>query len=137
MQPKSLFQSSTFRGAAIAAVITVIAGITPFASSIATRHYPKHRADIEDVAQIVLVLCSVLGVGSSGMAIAGRVSVGDIYTPAWMPGPNKEDFISDNLIPIDPPQLGLPESHVSPRVSSPVARLEPGHATFTNAKDAL
>lgn len=92
MKSKSLFQSFTCRGAALAALATVLAAIAPTASKMASRHLPNHRADIEDLTEIVLALCGLVGGSSAVMAIAGRVNAGNIYTPRWMPGPNPEDF---------------------------------------------
>jgi phosphoglycerate dehydrogenase-like enzyme len=58
----------------------------------AARHFPSHRADIEDGVEIVGQVLGVLGFGGAGLAIAGRVQAGGVYTPDWMPGPNKEDL---------------------------------------------
>lgn len=47
--------------------------------------------DRQDVLEILQVISTVFGLGGSAGVFLGRVRVGDIYTPHWLPGPNESD----------------------------------------------
>ena len=76
---KSIFASKTFWGAVLAGVSSLV--------PIVVRDIDAHKITVDDVGQIVLILCGV------GTAIVGRVNAeAPIYTPNLLPGPNKSDF---------------------------------------------
>jgi uncharacterized membrane protein (DUF441 family) len=72
---KSIFASKTFWGI----VFTAVAAIAP----IIGEKVDAHNFQAKDAAQIVVILCG------AASAIIGRVDAGSIYTPKFLPGPNK------------------------------------------------
>lgn len=79
---KSLFESKTFWGI----ILTIVSGLAmPIATAI-----DSQKLSATDLANMVLIVTGVIAGG--GGAIVGRVSADSkVYTPNWMPGPNKED----------------------------------------------
>ncbi|WP_404788879.1 hypothetical protein [Altericista sp. CCNU0014] len=73
--PKSIFASKTFWGV----VFTAVAAIAP----IVGEKIDAHQFLAKDAAQIVVILCG------AASAIIGRVDAGSVYTPKYLPGPNK------------------------------------------------
>jgi uncharacterized membrane protein (DUF441 family) len=74
---KSIFASKTFWGI----VFTAVAAIAPtVGEKIDARNFQA-----KDAAQIVVILCG------AASAIIGRVDAGSIYTPKFLPGPNKPE----------------------------------------------
>ncbi|MEI2582513.1 hypothetical protein [Scytonema sp. PRP1] len=76
---KTIFTSRTFWGA----ILSAVAALVP----LGVDSLKAHKITIEDAGQAVLILCGV------GTAIIGRVEAKDrVYTPSFLPGPNKSDF---------------------------------------------
>ena len=76
--PKSIFASKTVWGI----IFTVVASIAPLiAQKIDDKEFYAR-----DAAQIIVILCG------AGAAIVGRVEAGSIYTPKFMPGPDRDSF---------------------------------------------
>jgi hypothetical protein len=73
---KSIFVSKTFWGI----VFTAVAAIAP---AVAEKIDTKEKFQAKDAAQIVVILCG------AASAIIGRVDAGSVYTPKYLPGPNK------------------------------------------------
>lgn len=93
--PRSLFQTKTFQGAAIAfasGLVSILIGAAPIVERVTARHLPEHQEDIQDGLALVMVVCGALGIGGSGAAIMGRLDAGGVYTPDYLPGPNERDF---------------------------------------------
>lgn len=75
---KSIFASKTFWGAAF----TALAAIAP----IVRNALEEQKLTIDETVKIVVILCG------TGATVAGRVQAKDsLYTPDWVPGPNKSD----------------------------------------------
>jgi hypothetical protein len=74
---KSIFASKTFWGV----VFTAVAAIAP----IVGEKIDSHTFQAKDAAQIVVILCG------AASAIIGRVDAGSVYTPKFLPGPNKPE----------------------------------------------
>jgi hypothetical protein len=72
---KSIFASKTFWGV----IFTAVAAIAPTLGE----KIDAHTFQAKDVAQIVVILCG------AASAIIGRVDAGSVYTPKFLPGPNK------------------------------------------------
>jgi uncharacterized membrane protein (DUF441 family) len=72
---KSIFASKTFWGI----VFTAVAAIAP----IVGEKIDAQKFQAKDAAQIVVILCG------AASAIIGRVDAGSVYTPKFLPGPNK------------------------------------------------
>lgn len=95
LKPKPLFESSTVRGATASAIATIVIGILPFAQNIANRHCAENKvceSDVSDVVEIISFVVTTIGLGSAGFTVVGRASIGDLWTPKGVPGPNREDF---------------------------------------------
>jgi hypothetical protein len=74
---KSIFASKTFWGI----IFTAVAAIAP----IIGEKVDAHNFQAKDAAQIVVILCG------AASAIIGRVDAGSVYTPKFLPGPNKPE----------------------------------------------
>jgi hypothetical protein len=72
---KSIFASKTFWGV----VFTAVAAIAP----ILGEKIDDNQFKAKDMAQIVVILCG------AASAVVGRVDAGSVYTPKFLPGPNK------------------------------------------------
>jgi hypothetical protein len=75
---KSIFVSKTFWGV----VFTAVAAIAPI---IGEKVDSPSGFQAKDAAQIVVILCG------AASAIIGRVDAGSVYTPKFLPGPNKPE----------------------------------------------
>ena len=82
------------------------------------------KENISDVLGIMTALLTAVGLGGAGTAVYGRVSVGDLWTPKGMPGPNKTDMNS----PDDPQSFLLPSS--SDNLSTPSTSFPPDILPF-------
>ncbi len=79
-QPKSVFASKTVWGS----IFTTIAAIAP----ILGEAYDRHSISGQEAAQIVVILAG------AAATVVGRVqSEAPLYTPDWLPGPDKKDLI--------------------------------------------
>lgn len=99
LTPKPLFASSTVRGATASAIATLIIGILPFAQNIANRHCEDNQTcleDTNDIIEIISLVVTTIGLGSAGYAVAGRTSIGDLWTPEGVPGPTREELLQEN-----------------------------------------
>jgi hypothetical protein len=76
--PKSIFASKTVWGI----VFTVIAAVAP----IVAEKIDDGNFKAKDASQIIVILCG------AASAIVGRVEAGSVYTPDFMPGPDKSSF---------------------------------------------
>ncbi|MBV9386409.1 MAG: hypothetical protein JOZ78_08275 [Chroococcidiopsidaceae cyanobacterium CP_BM_ER_R8_30] len=80
LQPKSVFASKTVWGS----IFTTIAAIAPIVGDA----YDQHSISGKEVAQIVVILAG------TAATVVGRVqSEAPLYTPDWLPGPDKKDFV--------------------------------------------
>ena len=81
---KSVFTSKTVWGI----IFTAIAAIAPIIGKdvdLFTSH--QHVNYGQDIAQVIVIICG------AAATISGRVDAKDaIYTPNWLPGPNKSDL---------------------------------------------
>jgi uncharacterized membrane protein (DUF441 family) len=75
---KSIFASKTFWGI----VFTAVAAIAPI---VGEKIDSPEGFQAKDAAQIVVILCG------AASAIIGRVDAGSVYTPKFLPGPNKPE----------------------------------------------
>lgn len=82
-EAKSIFTSKTVWGI----VFTTVAAIAPVIGNDVDKFINKQPINIgQDTAQIVVIICG------AAATICGRVEAKDsIYTPEWLPGPNKPD----------------------------------------------
>ncbi|MGB3207430.1 MAG: hypothetical protein WBB28_20790 [Crinalium sp.] len=79
-EAKSLFSSQTFWGF----VCTAVLAITPYVVS----QFEKGRVTAADMGAIAMAMAS------AGLGIKGRIEARDeVYTPDWLPGPNRSDLI--------------------------------------------
>jgi hypothetical protein len=74
---KSIFVSKTFWGI----VFTAVAAIAPIVGD----KIDHRNFQAKDAAQIVVILCG------AASAIIGRVDAGSVYTPDFLPGPDKPE----------------------------------------------
>ncbi|WP_019500818.1 hypothetical protein [Pseudanabaena sp. PCC 6802] len=93
MKPKSFLESSSVRGSLVAICALVVGVVVPPVANIAARHLPESAQDIRDVERLLIGLTHLVTGGGALAAIAGRVNVGDLYTPKGLPGPDKEDLV--------------------------------------------
>ncbi len=75
---KSIFASKTFWGV----VFTAVAAIAPI---VGEKVDSPSGFQAKDAAQIVVILCG------AASAIIGRVDAGSVYTPKFLPGPDKPE----------------------------------------------
>jgi hypothetical protein len=75
---KSIFASKTFWGV----VFTAVAAIAPI---VGEKVDSPSGFQAKDAAQVVVILCG------AASAIIGRVDAGSVYTPKFLPGPNKPE----------------------------------------------
>ncbi len=82
-QAKSIFASRTVWSI----VFTTVAAIAPIIGKDVDQFINKQPVYYgQDIAQVIVILCGVAA------TISGRVEAKDsIYTPDWLPGPNKAD----------------------------------------------
>lgn len=80
---KSIFQTKTFQGAAIA----LLGGLAPIA--IACGY--QHRLPTENEA---IAAAALLTAFSSAMI--GRVQTSPVYTPDGLPGPSRKNFLEES-----------------------------------------
>ncbi|MBO3462422.1 hypothetical protein G7B40_038315 [Aetokthonos hydrillicola Thurmond2011] len=83
--PKNVFTSGTVWGI----VFTTIAAIAPILGNDIDqfRKDPNSVNYGQDAAKVIVILCG------AAATICGRVSAKDpLYTPEWLPGPNKSDL---------------------------------------------
>ena len=84
LTPKSVFTSRTVWGI----VFTAIAAIAPIVGKDVDQFRNNKPVDYgQDIAQVIVIVCG------AAATICGRVDAKDsLYTPNWMPGPNKSDL---------------------------------------------
>ncbi|MDF5733019.1 MAG: hypothetical protein PUP92_34770 [Rhizonema sp. PD38] len=80
---KSIFTSRTVWSI----VFTTVAAIAPIIGKDVDQFINKQPVNYgQDIAQVIVILCG------AAATISGRVEAKDpIYTPDWLPGPNKAD----------------------------------------------
>ncbi|MFB2917472.1 MULTISPECIES: hypothetical protein [Aerosakkonema] len=80
---KSIFASKTFWAAAL----TAVAAIAP----IVGEAVKEKKITVDRTVNIVIILAT------TGATLAGRVQAeNSVYTPNWLPGPNKSDLETSN-----------------------------------------
>lgn len=115
-QPRSLFDTTTAKGALISGLAGLVVSIIPSCTAIAQRSYPGNEANIKDIADIAIAIGSFVVVGGTGLTLAGRANAKSlVYTPEWMAGYNKEELIEAyQADPItDPPRIPPDESAIA------------------------
>ncbi len=117
--PKSFLQSSSVRGSLSALAALAVAVAVPPIANISARHLPKAERDIRDVEALVIGLAQLITGGGALAAIAGRVNVGDLWTPPGVPGPNREDLVAKPIESL-PPVRELPVEIEAPKPELPV-----------------
>lgn len=82
-QAKSIFTSKTVWSI----IFTTVAAIAPVVGKDFDKYMNKQPVDYgQDIAQVVVIMCG------AAASIVGRVEAKDsLYTPNWLPGPNKTD----------------------------------------------
>jgi hypothetical protein len=98
---RNLFTTLTFRGISIAWIgllATAAPAIVPELSNIISRRVgPEHQQDVQDVSKIILSVAGLLvGTVGAGTAIAGRIQAGGVYTPDFLPGPNRVPGVNED-----------------------------------------
>lgn len=91
-QPQSLFKDRLFWATMTSLVIT----LSPFIHKTAVENKSLSANDIE----------IILGTLMTGItAVVSRVNMNPVYTPSYLPGPNKENFIIEDPVrqPSPPP----------------------------------
>lgn len=80
---KSIFTSRTVWSI----VFTTVAAIAPIVGKDVDQFIKKQDVNYgQDIAQVIVILCG------GAATISGRVDAKDpLYTPEWLPGPNKAD----------------------------------------------
>ena len=110
LKPKPLLASSTIWGISLSAITVLLSSAmqptfrlsvnnlcppaVPAANEV-MQESPERvlcKENISDVLGIITALLTALGLGGAGTAVYGRVSVGDLWTPKGMPGPNQTDM---------------------------------------------
>lgn len=76
---KSLFKTKTFQGATLSLVIGLASVLIPCAYG---RYWPTEK----DALAIIALF------GTFGWTLIGRSQTSPIYTPSYLPGPNRSDF---------------------------------------------
>lgn len=114
--PKSLFQTTTAKGALLGGLAGLFVSVMPSLTAIAQRNYPLRKDDISDIANIVTAVGSFVVVGGTGLTLAGRASANSlVYTPEWMAGHNKDEL--DHAYHLDrqaePPRIPPDESTIA------------------------
>jgi len=97
---KSALQSLTIQSSLLTVVISMaVACATPAANLVCRSAGENSRLclDVKDYRDMLVGVSGVLGVGAGIGAVAGRLRVGDIYTPHGLPGPDKEVLEQDYL----------------------------------------
>ncbi|WP_156914939.1 hypothetical protein [Rubidibacter lacunae] len=56
----------------------------------------KRMGNVEDVFSLLEAIAITLGIGGGGISFAGRARIGDIWTPKFLPGPDREDVEDAN-----------------------------------------
>lgn len=79
VKAKNLFRTKTFQGA----TLSLLLGLAPFIVSC----FYENRGLTKDEAVAIIGL-----IGAFGWALIGRVQTSPIYTPDYLPGPNRSDF---------------------------------------------
>jgi hypothetical protein len=93
MATKGFLQSTTVVSSLSAIALSAGIYLTPKAAAIAVHHYPEKKSYIQAWQNLIVETCSILAMGSGGLAIAGRVAATSrVSTPGWLPGPNKADL---------------------------------------------
>lgn len=92
-EPRSLFDTTTAKGALISGIAGLIVSIIPSFTAIAQRSYPNQHENIKDIADVCIAIGSFVVVGGTGLTLAGRANAKSlVYTPEWMAGYNKNEL---------------------------------------------
>lgn len=114
---RSAFRSLTMISDGVALLgLIVVATVDPVGDLIA-RHQPKYRSDIVDIQRIVKAIAFTTGIGGVGGVAAGRLRVGDLFTPPGLPGQNKADSIEQYLASVGTPIDSVPNEQPIESVS--------------------
>lgn len=99
LEPKPALASSTIRGTIATTIATILLAILPSIQRIIDNHVKNEQTkrDVQEIVNIINTICTILGLGGAGTAVAGRLSIGDLYTARGLPGPDKEDFESNSI----------------------------------------
>lgn len=93
--PKPALRSLTIQSASFSALLGLWLAISPSVGGLlqSNAKTEKAKANIGYVMEIINQVAGFLVVGSGATAIAGRLRVGDLYTPKGLPGANLDDFV--------------------------------------------
>jgi putative Mn2+ efflux pump MntP len=85
-RPKNIFASKTVWGV----IFTTVAAIAPIIGKDVDQFRSNQSVNYgQDIAQVIVIICG------AAATICGRVDAKDpVYTPDWLPGPNKSDLDS-------------------------------------------
>jgi len=93
--PKPALSSLTIKSASFTALLGLWLAIAPSVGGLLQNNAKteQQKANIGYVLEIINQVAGFLVVGGGAAAIAGRMRVGDLYTPHGVPGPSVEEFV--------------------------------------------
>jgi len=92
---KSAFQSLTIQSGLLTVVLSLAVACAQPATNLVCRSAGENSRlclDFKDYRDMLIGVSGVLGVGAGLGAVAGRLRVGDLYTPHGLPGADKEEL---------------------------------------------
>lgn len=93
---RNLFKTKTAIGieVAVGSILLMSVVVDPALNILSRRAGPTGKQDIEDIRTAIKGVLTLVGVGGGGVGLIGRASAkGQVFTPKFLPGPNKSDLI--------------------------------------------
>lgn len=113
---KPFWRSKTIISSLFGGVIAAAVAVSTPVANIRCRSVGEASAacgNARDIAFIVTTVGGLLTAGAAGVAVKGRVDVGDIYTPHGMIGPDREDVEDQFVVAVaDAVRDKIPEDRV-------------------------